>query len=199
MKEKGGIGDFVLKFYSLEELEKYKEKCKAENDKENESKNDNNKDYDETIKGLENKLEECNAIYAEGTVVDKDTKEPLVMKEGMSDLDRLDVAEAMLVGKQIENYKNMKDINLEIAIARTEVLTTDEGSAENIQAKENLNKLQDKYKDLLSKETNLIEARKDISAAKAYYKQQADNRENNKEDNNKSNKEGNIESNKDTN
>lgn len=169
MKNAGEFGDVVLKFNSVEEMEAYRTNYKEQNATELEGLNvgDTGRNYDEIIKTLEAKLEECGAEYKDGAVVDKNTGKPVALREGMSEEEKALVAEAAVVGKQINNYKDIKRLEGEVAIARTNVITTDDGTAEHSAAVSEFEKAEEQLKTALGQESALFEERKSVNAVQA--------------------------------
>lgn len=168
MKDKGNFGDLVIKFYSIKELEAYRENYKAQNATEldglNIGKEDRN--YEAIIEALKNKIEECGGIYKNGLVIDKETGKPMTLTEGMSDIDRAKIAEAVVIGKQIDNYKEILKIEADMAIARTDVITT-EGTLEHAATQAKFEKIESQYKAAIAKEAILFDERKSVNAIQA--------------------------------
>ncbi|MBD5403026.1 hypothetical protein HDR58_09585 [bacterium] len=171
MRDAGGFSDLVIKFYSVKELEAYRENFKAQNatelDKLGAGKEGRN--YDEIIKSLETKLNECGAEYKEGIVINKESGKPITLTDSMSDVEMANAAEATVIGKQINNYMEIKQLESDVAIARTNVLTTDEGTNEHSVAQSVFEQTDSKYKAALDMETQLIDERKDINAIQAEH------------------------------
>lgn len=169
MKEAGGFGNLVFKFYSVKELEAYRENYTMQNANKLEKLEAarESRDYDSIIKSLESKLNECGAAFKDGIVVDKETGKKLVLTDNMSYEDKAKIAEASVIGKQIVNYKELSQLESDIAIARTNVLTTKEGTPEHEAAKTEFEKVESKYNELVGNEASLIEERKSINAVQA--------------------------------
>lgn len=169
MKEAGGFGDMVIKFYSLKEVEAYRENYKTENETEltdlQVGKED--RDYEAIIKSLEAKIEKCGGEYKDGVVIDKETGKAMTLTDSMSDKDKARIAEASVMGKQIANYEELAKLESEIGIARSETLVTVDGTAEGKKAQETFDKVQGKYKAALETEASLIDERKSINAVQA--------------------------------
>lgn len=169
MRDAGGFSDLVIKFYSIKELEAYRENYKAQNANELDGLGvgKEGRDYDGVIKTLESKIDECGGAHKDGVVVSKETGKPMTLTEGMSNNDRSTVAEAVIIGKQIDNYKEIKQLESDVAIARTNVLTTDEGTPEHKVAQAEFEAIGEKYKTALSTEESLIDERKGVNAVQA--------------------------------
>lgn len=169
MKEAGGIGDMVIKFYSVKELEAYRESYKEQNAMEVDNLNvgKEGRDYDSIIKTLETKIDEGGGTYKDGVVTSKETGKPFTLKESMDNNTRATIAEVVVAGKQIDNYKEIKQLESDVAIARTNVLTTDEGTPERKVAQAEFEAVEGKYKAALATEVNLIDERKGVNAVQA--------------------------------
>jgi len=169
MREAGGFSDLVLKFYSVEELQAYRENYKAQNASELDSLGfgKEGRDYDGIIQNLEAKMDECGGVYKDGVTVNKETGKPITLSEGMNDVARAKAAEASVIGKQIANYKDISRLESTVAIARTNVLTTDEGTPEHVAAKEEFEIIESAYKKSLITEASLIDERKSVNAVQA--------------------------------
>ena len=85
----------------------------------------------------------------------------------MSDVEKANAAEAVIAGKQIDNYKEIKQLESEVAIARTNVLTTNEGTEEHTIAQAEFEKVESKYKAALNTESQLVDERKSVNAVQA--------------------------------
>lgn len=168
MRDAGGFSNMVIKFYSLKELETYRENYKAQNSVELDGLNvgKEGRNYDEIIKSLEDKLKDCGAEYKDGVVSWQDGQ-AITLTDNMGDEEKANAAEAVVIGKQIDNYKEIKQLESEVAIARTTVITTDEGTEEHAAAQDNFDKAEKKYKDALSTESQLVDERKGINAVQA--------------------------------
>lgn len=169
MKDAGGFGDLVIKFYSIKELEAYRENYKTQNtselDKLEVGKED--RDYETIIKTLEAKIDECGGAYKDGIVINKETGKALILTEDMSYTEKANIAEASVIGKQIANYKEIAQLESDVAIARTNVITTNEGTPEHAAAQDEFSKVESKYKAALETEASLIDERKSVNAVQA--------------------------------
>lgn len=170
MKAAGGFGDTVLKFYSAQELEAYRESYKDQNASELSDLDvgTEGRDYDEIIKSLEAKLDENGAKYHGGNVFDKDTSKLLELTPEMNESTKANVAESVVIGKQIDNYKELKQLEGDVAIARTNILTAPEGSDEQKAAQTEFAVAENKLKSALKTEESLIEERKSVNAVQAH-------------------------------
>lgn len=169
MKETGGFRDLVFKFYSIHEVDAYRENYKMQNaNKLDDLKVGNvGRNYDAIIKNLETKIDKCGATFRDGVVIDKETGKAITLSEGMSDMERAKVAEASVIGKQITNYKKISQLEIDIAIARTNVLTTKEGTAEHKIVQAEFEQVESKYKSALEMEASLVDERKSVNAVQA--------------------------------
>lgn len=169
MREAGGFSDQVIKFYSAKELEAYRQNYREQNAAEIDGLGfgKEGRDYDAIINVLETKMDECGGQYKDGIAVSKETGKPMILTEGMSDADRARVAEAAVIGKQIANYKELSQLENELAIARTDVLTADEGTPEHATATAEFEKAESKYNAAIETERDLIDERKSVNAVQA--------------------------------
>ena len=169
MRDAGGIGDMVIKFYSVKELEAYRESYKEQNAMEvdNLDVGKEGRDYDGIIKNLEAKIDEGGGTYKDGVVTSKETGKPFTLTEGMDNNTRATVAEVVIAGKQIDNYKEIKQLESDVAIARTNILTTDEGTPEHKVAQAEFEAVEGKYKAALATEVSLVDERKGVNAVQA--------------------------------
>ena len=89
------------------------------------------------------------------------------MTEDMSYTEKANIAEASVIGKQIANYKEIAQLESDVAIARTNVLTTNEGTPEHAAVQDEFSKVESKYKAAIETEASLIDERKSINAVQA--------------------------------
>lgn len=185
MREKGGFGDLVLKFYLAKELEAYRQNYMKQNVTELDGLQvgEQERDYASIFKMLEAKIDECGGVYQEGAVMldgegrpmaqaagfvaDKETGKPMILTNDMSEAAQARVAEAVVCGKQIDNYKQLAQLEADISAARAEVLIAAEGTPEQQKAQAELDRLTEKYNAALEREAELIKDRKGINAIQA--------------------------------
>lgn len=169
MRDNGGFSDLVIKFYSLKELEAYRESYKEQNMTELDAleAGKEGREYDSITKTLEAQLDECGGAYKDGIVVDKETGNPLMLTGELGEADLARVAEASVIGRQIDNYRELSNLESDIAIARANVLTTTEGTPEHTAAQAELAAVEAKYKSALEVEAELIDERKSVNAVQA--------------------------------
>lgn len=168
IQEAGGFSGTFFKFYDVVEYQKWAEATREQNAKELSSmEKGKEKDYGEIIKELEGQLDEAGARMQDGVVVDKQTGEPLALSEDMTNEQKAFLAEATVIGKQINNYQNIRDLEAEIAVAKAEILTADEATPERITAEDNLAKVQGEYNAALEMKEQLLAERKEINAVQA--------------------------------
>ena len=171
MKEAGGFGNTVFKFYSKESLEKYRANYKAQNASELDALKIGSKgrDYAEIENILFSKMKECGAEYKDGQVYSKETNEPLKVSPEMTTAEKANVAEALIVAKQIENCREIAKLETEVDIAYTNMITSTEGTAQYSEAKAEYEKVDTKYKEALETEKSLCDERKTINAVQAEH------------------------------
>lgn len=169
MQEIGGFGDTLFKFYDYTEYQKWAEEVKEQNDRELSvmDKTSAEKDYDELISSLESQLDENGAYYKDGAVFDKETDKAITLNDEMSEEVKALNSEAVIIGKQINNYKELKNIDSELTVAQVELATAQEGSKDKTTAQVKYEQIKTKYESVVSVEKELIEQRKNINAVQA--------------------------------
>jgi len=173
IQKAGEFSGTFFKFSSVVEYQKWAEATRKQNAHELASmdKSGASKDYSVILKDLEKQLEERNAMIKDGVVVDKDTGEPIgnieELAENITEEKAAAIAEIAVIGKQIENYKSLQELEGELAVAKAEVLTTGEGTKERDEAETALAQVQEKLDTALGKEAELITERKEINAVQS--------------------------------
>lgn len=169
MRDAGGFSDLVIKFYSIKELEAYREYYKEQNAAEIDGLQvgKEGRDYDAIIKTLEIKMDECGAVHKDGVTVSKETDKPLLLSEQMDATQRATVAEAVVIGKQIDNYQEIKRLESDIAVARTNVLVTEKGTPEYAAVQVDFENIEKQYDAAFSTEVFLVDERKCVNAVQA--------------------------------
>lgn len=167
MRSSNGMGKTVIKFYSLSEMEQFKASFERQKKEELDilNKGGDDRDYDAIISSLTAKIEKNGISLQNGVVVDKETGEKLTVTQDMDSKKRIAIAEANVVARQIDNYKEMKGAEEQLAIARAEMLTAN--LEEKDKAIANYNQLEEKYNSLIKKEECLIDERKGVNAVQA--------------------------------
>lgn len=152
MRDAGNFGNLVLKFYSARELEAYREHYKELNAKTVEGLQigSESRDYQAIIKQLEYQAEKPSALC-----------------EGMSTAGHIKTAEAGIISRQIANYSEISRLESETAIARTYVLTADQGTPEYTAAEHDFREVDHQYQKALQAEAGLLEERQGIHAVQA--------------------------------
>lgn len=161
IEEAADFSGTFYKFFSREEYEKWAESVREQNA---ELENMDNKDYAEMRKIFEEQLDKNNAELRDGVVYDKESGQPL--KDDVQ-ADKINAAESIVIGKQIENCEEIYNLQNELVVAESEVLITPEGTKEHEEALKNKEALQEKLDGLMDKEKELLNERKDINAARA--------------------------------
>ena len=167
IQEAGDFSGTFFKFYSAEEYQKWAEMTRAENQQELSEmigKDVAEIDYSAVVQTLEEQLEANGAVMKDGEVFDKETGEPLTLEGYEADEARALMAESVVIGKQIENYKEMETLSVEINIAKTDILTTAAGTAERKAAEEKLSALESRYETVVQTESKLVDDRRAINA-----------------------------------
>ena len=171
IKEKGGIGDLVLKFYSISEYENYLMNYTKKNEADLTPLHlDNvNRNYPEMCTALVNELSIRDAAYMGETVYDKNTKRALVLKPEMSEPERIEVAEAIVIGNQIKNYEQLRIIENSLSTAYSKLIETTDGTFERNAAISRFNAIKAEYDKAITTESKLIYERKCLNAVKAEH------------------------------
>jgi|GEM_PF-3337040 len=170
MKKAAGFSDTVFKFYSVEEYQRWAQNVKVQNQSELtkiEYKGTEGRNYGELKKFLEEKMDTNGAYYKDGVVMDKATEKPLVLSDGISQSEEARISESIIIGKQIDNYNELFKLETDVAVARTELITLDEGTQEYNMAKDHMNIANEAYQKALETEIDLKEGRMDINAVQA--------------------------------
>lgn len=172
MKDIGKIGDLVLKFHTLKELETYQENYKKQNLTELGPLDvgKENRDYAQIIKTLEGKLQ---------------NESPITISDDMDMREKVNVAERLVIEKQIENYKQLSQLESEVIIAKANVISANEGTKEYAMALDTFHEIESRYNVSLNTEKELIEERKSINAVQAEQGvklQQVEERDNRREE-----------------
>ena len=169
IREKGGLGDTVIKFYSKDEMERYRSHFQQQNKEElgDLMPGVEGRDYQAIRDQLMQKIQECGAkLTPEGKVVDAITGDPLDVSDGMSDGKQAAVAEALVCAKQIDNYKTLEQLETELSVARAQVLVARDGQ-DKAEAVTQLQRLESRYGEAKEQEAELIDARKDVNFVQA--------------------------------
>lgn len=166
MKETSQMSDTVIKFYSLEEYQKFLTEYKSQNQIElTPVKNAiEESDYATAKTKLEQQLNKCGATYQNGAVLDSQTGKAMTVTNEMTDAQKTNVAEATLIGRQIHNIESLSNIENEIALARSEVLITQTGTPAHTAATEKLAELENEKSELESTKEGFISGREEINA-----------------------------------
>ena len=167
IKEKGGFGDTVLKFNDKEQFEQFRKTLSEQNKEELDfNVGETGRNYDEIISQLNDKLKECGAEYKDGKAT-IETGELMMLHEGLDEREQANVAEAIVIVKQIDNYQKLKRLETEINVAKVEVMTADKGSPEHEKATEKLESLKEQLDGELGKEKDLVEQRVSVNAVQS--------------------------------
>lgn len=170
MKSIGGFGDTVFKFYTMEEYERWAQNARTQNAVELsglEYKGVEGRDYNSFCDKLEAKLAENGAVYKDGIVLDKATGQALILTDAMDSMEKAQIAEAQIIGKEINNYKELYELEADLAVANSMVITTIEGTQEHTEALADFDKAKEKYQNALAVEKDLKEERMSINGVQA--------------------------------
>lgn len=168
IQEAGQFSGTFFKFHSVVEYQKWAENVRSQNSQElNSMEQHGVKNYPDIIKELEEQLDNNGAKMQDGVVVDKQTGEPLVLSDNMTEGQRAVVAEAAVIGKQIDNYEEMQRLETELSIAKANILVTEDGTPERSDAETEMALLQSQFDSASDAEQQLLTERKEINAVQA--------------------------------
>lgn len=168
IQEAGQFSGTFFKFHSVVEYQKWAENVRSQNTQElNSMEQHGVKNYPDIVKELEEQLDKNGAKMQDGVVVDKQTGEPLVLSDNMTEGQRAVVAEAAVIGKQIGNYEEMQRLETELSIAKANILVTEEGTPERSAAETEMAQLQSRFDSATNIEQQLLIERKEINAVQA--------------------------------
>ena len=168
IQEAGQFSGTFFKFQSVVEYQKWAENVRSQNAQElNSMEQHGVKNYPDIIKELEEQLDKNGARMQDGVVVDKQTGEPLVLSDNMTEEQRAVVAEATVIGKQIGNYEELQKLETEISIAKANVYVTEEGTPDRSEAEAEMAQLQSRFDAATNTEQQLLTERKEINAVQA--------------------------------
>jgi len=119
--------------------------------------------------GME-KLKENGAEIKDNILYDKESGKPLQMIIGDESIDkekRTLAAESLVIGKQIENYKNIQELTKELDLAKAELIITKPDSKEYEAAKIKSDNIADKLNNAYTRDLSLIDERKNVNAVQS--------------------------------
>ena len=168
IQQAGDFSGTFFKFYSVVDYQRWAEETREQNTQELSSMvKDGERNYPVIIKELEMQLDERGCVIKDGVVVNKQTGEPFVITENMSDEERTTVAETTVIGKQIKNYTEIAQAEQELTVAKANVLLANDGTEEKVTAEAELARVQGRYETAIESEKQLITERKEINAVQA--------------------------------
>lgn len=165
IREYGGFSDSLFKFPSYEVYQRWTEHVQEQNENELSFIKKEGQDYDVAVAGLEKWYADNNIQYVDGVVVNKETGEAIEFSDDMSNDEKLTYAEAIVVGKQIESYKEMAGIQDELVFKMGEIKAYEEGTPEHYQALAELDVIQRKLDSVAKEGQELVNDRVIINAA----------------------------------
>ena len=168
IQEAGEFSGTFFKFYSVVEYQKWAEATRTQNEQElAPMSQEGTRDYGSIVKSLEEHLDQHNAALKDGVVVNKESGEPIALSEDMTEEEKSNVAEAIVIGKQINNYNELSNIEVELAAAKANVIIYDEGTPERAEADATLVAVQSRHDSCTAQEQQLLSERKEINAVQA--------------------------------
>lgn len=162
----GEFSGTFLKFDTVEHYKEWADRTKEENQAELANmKKEENLDYDAVIQDLESQLDRNGAMLKDGNVMDKETGEPLIVKADMPREKQLIMAESLVIGSQIVNYQEMKELATDRAVAEVNLMSVPEGSEEHGKAKEEFERVDTRFQEVKTEEQKLLSERQKINAS----------------------------------
>lgn len=166
MQEAGQFSGTFFKFYSEDEYREWAQELSKQNEQElGFMGNGRDKDLDAVISELNGQLEERGAQMVDGVVCDKETKKPIEYSADMSPEQKSNTAELLIIGKQIQNYQELKGLQAELAISQAELLSAEQGTPAYTAAEATVSEIQSKISVLHEAEQSLDVERRSINAA----------------------------------
>jgi len=142
IQAKSGLGEALLKFHTAEDYEGFVSEFK-ERQPDIEAVQDG--DYQAATEELEKDLEGLGITIEEDVPIDKGSGKVISFEDAKDTPEMLRAAQASLLARQMENYRDLKKLESEVACAHTQVLLTAENTPEYISAKSEYDKLQKKH------------------------------------------------------
>lgn len=157
MRDAGGFGDEVVKFYDRAEMEKYRTAFQKEQDTEIIPVQEaaSRGDYDKVYSLLEKKIHECgceyNADQGAAIITDSDGERSELTKEMCYGVnapretsEKVLRCEAFWTASQIKNYQELQRLQDELSIAKAELVSVPAGSVEHAELQARVNTIEDK-------------------------------------------------------
>lgn len=172
IEEAADFSGTYYKFYSENEYKLWYEYVNKQNIEElsEMDKPAESKDFSRCIDiGME-KLKENGVELKENILYDKESSQPLQVIISDKSLDRNKrsiVAESIIVGKQIENYKEIQELRNRLDLSKAEMIIEKPESKEYAEAKVNTENLENRLLKAYELDNNLVNERKDINAVQS--------------------------------
>ncbi len=172
IEEAADFSGTYYKFYSENEYKLWYEYVNKQNIEElsEMDKPAENKDFSRCIDiGME-KLKENGVELKENILYDKESNQPLQVIISDKSLDRNKrsiVAESIIVGKQIENYKEIQELRNRLDLSKAEMIIAKPESKEYAEAKVKTENLENRLLKAYELDNNLVNERKDINAVQS--------------------------------
>ena len=172
IEEAADFSGTYYKFYSENEYKLWYEYVNKQNIEElsEMDKPAESKDFSRCIDiGME-KLKENGVELKENILYDKESNQPLQVIISDKSLDRNKrsiVAESIIVGKQIENYKEIQELRNRLDLSKAEMIIAKPESKEYAEAKVKTENLENRLLKAYELDNNLVNERKDINAVQS--------------------------------
>lgn len=169
-----GFSGTYYKFYSEDDYKRWSEYVNRENIEElsEMDKPAESKDFSKCINIGMKKIEENGAEIKENILYDKETEKPLqaiISDESIDRNKRTLAAESLVVGKQIENYRDIQELRNKLDLAKAELIISKPESKEHASAQVNVENLQDRLTKAYELDNELVDERKNINAAQSVW------------------------------
>lgn len=164
---KGGFSGTFLKFYNKEHYERWAEEVKSQNQQELGKVENDLETSEDKIVDLKKQLEERGAEYKDGFAYDTETGKPIMLKEDMTNEQRINASEVKIIAEQIKTYETLQTLETKQSLAKTKMMTYEEHEPEYQQAKEELYECSKAIQEKQAQCQKLTQTRKNINAVQS--------------------------------
>jgi len=171
MKVAGGFSDTVSPFNSTDEYQAYLNDYVIQNDKGLSFLNigSDSRNYNGIIDILNKQLDEHGAYYEDGIVYNRDSGVATnsINADKLSPTDKTSLAEAIVIGKQIDIYKSIASHEAEYLVAKSNLLAQPENTPAYNTAKNIYDEISAKHRAVVESEYGLYNDRRIINSVMA--------------------------------
>lgn len=165
--KKGDFSGTFLKFYNREHYERWAEEVKSQNQQELGKVENDLETPESKITDLKKQLEERGAEYKDGFAYDRETEKPIMLKEDMTEEQRINAGEMKVIAEQIKTYEVLQTLETKQSLAKTRMMTYEEHEPEYQQAKEEFNECSKAIQEKQEQCQKLTQSRKNINAVQS--------------------------------